>query len=187
MKDKEIIKLIKIGKTEKPIRFLYKEFPKIENNILVSGGDKEIARQIFHDSLILFIEKVEKKDFVASSKLTTFLFGINRFLWKNELRRRQKNIELEWADTLIVSAEDINYEIEKEIKLKTLDKILNQITEKCRTIFELFYFKKQTMQVIAEKLNFSSVNSAKTQKYKCLEKAIKMANEINVELNTIGK
>jgi len=180
MKDDQIINLIKKGKTEKPIKFLYKEFPKIKTNIMLSGGNEEIARQIFHDSLILLIEKVEQKDFVLTSKLSTFLYGINRFLWKNELRKRQKNIELEWADTLIVSAEDINYEQEKELKLKALQQILSRITDKCRAIFEMFYFKKETMQYIAEKLKFSSVNSAKTQKYKCMEKAIKLASEINI-------
>jgi hypothetical protein len=64
MKDNQIITLIKKGRTEKPIQFLYKEFPKIKANILSSGGDEEIARQIFHDSLILLIEKVEKKEFL---------------------------------------------------------------------------------------------------------------------------
>jgi len=180
MKDSQIINLIKQGKTEKPIKFLYKEFPKIKANILSSGGDEEIARQIFHDSLILIIEKIERKDFTLTSKLSTFLYGINRFLWKNELRKRQKNIELEWADTLIVSAEDINYEEEKELKLNALKQILNRITDKCKSIFELFYFRKESMQVIADKLNFTSVNSAKTQKYKCMEKAIQLATDLKL-------
>tara|TARA_B100000809_G_C15093124_1_gene513971 strand:+ start:949 stop:1497 length:549 start_codon:yes stop_codon:yes gene_type:complete len=182
MKDNQIITLIKKGRTEKPIKFLYNEFPKIKANIMSSGGDEEISRQIFHDSLILLIEKIENKDFILTSKITTFLYGINRFLWMNELRKRQKNIELEWSDTLIVSADDINYEAEKEIKLKALEQILSLITEKCKAIFEMFYFKKETMQYIADKLKFTSVNSAKTQKYKCMEKAIKLASEINVEL-----
>ena len=116
------------------------------------------------------IEKVSKDDFKLTSKLTTFLYGINRFLWKNELRKQQKSIELEWKDTLIVAAEDIGYSEEKEIKLKALESILERISDKCKSIFELFYFKKQTMQFIAEKLEYTSVNSAKTQKYKCMGK-----------------
>lgn len=180
MNDKQIIDLIRKGKTEKPIKLLYKEFPKIKAKIMSSGGDDEIARQIFHDSLILLIEKVSRKDFKLTSKLTTFLFGINRFLWKNELRKRQKNIELEWSDTLIVSADDIHYEEEKELKLNALKSILNRITDKCKRIFELFYFQNLSMQEIAEQLKFTTINSAKTQKYKCMEKAIKLAKDINV-------
>lgn len=57
-----------------------------------------------------------KQEFELTSKLSTYLFGINRFLWKNEARRRNKNPELEWKDTLILSAEDIGYSEEKEEK-----------------------------------------------------------------------
>lgn len=177
MNDQDIIKHIRKGQREKAIQELYKEFPKIKINILSSGGDEMIAREIFHDSLILIIEKVNKPDFELTAKLSTFLYGINRFLWKNELRKRRRSLELEWKDTLILTADDIGYNEEKEEKIKILEKVLNQVTEKCKKIFELFYFKKESMAAIASKLNFSSINSAKTQKYKCMEKAIQLAKE----------
>ena len=184
MKDSEIISKIRKGQTERPIKELYKEFPKIKANILSSGGDVEIAEEIFHDSLILLIEKVSNPKFELTSKLTTYLYGINRFMWKNEARKRQKNPELEWKDTLILTAEDLDYDTEKEEKIKMLESILSQITERCKKLFELFYFRKENMKTIAEKLKFSSVNSAKTQKYKCMEKAIFLANEIKKSPST---
>ncbi|UKN00819.1 sigma-70 family RNA polymerase sigma factor [Paracrocinitomix mangrovi] len=181
MTDEKIIAAIRNGKREAAIKELYKEYPKVRVNILSSGGDEEIAREIFHDSLILLMEKVSKKDFELTSKLSTFLYGINRFLWKNELRKRQRSPELEWKDTLILTADDVGYNEEKEEKIKALNHILNQVTEKCKQIFELFYFKKENMNTIAEKLGFTSVNSAKTQKYKCMEKAIKLAKETQTQ------
>jgi RNA polymerase sigma factor (sigma-70 family) len=78
---------------------------------------------------------------------------------------------------LILTADEIGYDEEKEQKMKVLEKVLNQVTERCKKIFELFYFKKESMTEIAKKLEFSSVNSAKTQKYKCMEKAIKLAKQ----------
>lgn len=56
--------------------------------------------------------------------------------------------------------------------------MLTQITDKCRKIFELFYFKKEDMNTIARELDFTSVNSAKTQKYKCMERAIELARQM---------
>ena len=91
---------------------------------------------------------------------------------------KNKNPELEWKDTLILSAEDIGYSEEKEEKIKLLEKVLTQITDKCRKIFELFYFKKEDMNTIARELDFTSVNSAKTQKYKCMERAIELARQM---------
>ena len=177
MRDIDIISKIRKGQRDKAIKELYKEFPRVKANIISSGGNEDIAREIFHDSLILLIEKVSDPKFELTSKLSTYLYGINRFLWKNEARRRQKNPELEWKDTLILSADDLDYNAEKEKELKLLESILDQITERCKKIFELFYFQKENMKAIAEKLNFSSVNSAKTQKYKCMEKAMKLAKE----------
>lgn len=177
MTDQEVISEIRKGRREKAIKLMYKEFPKIKANIISSGGDVEIAQEIFNDSLILLIEKVSNPKFELTAKLSTFLYGINRFLWKNELRKRYKNPELEWSDTLILSAEDLDYNEEKEEKIKILEKVLNQVTERCKKIFELFYFKKKDMNTIANELDFSSVNSAKTQKYKCMERAIELARQ----------
>ena len=175
MKDADIISQIRKGRTNKAIKVLYKEFPKVKANILSSGGDAEIAQEIFHDSLILLIEKVSDSKFELTSKLTTYLYGIARFMWKNEARKRQKNPELEWKDTLILTADDLDYNAEKEAELKMLESVLSQVTERCKQIFELFYFKKENMKTIADRLKFSSVNSAKTQQYKCMEKAMTLS------------
>ncbi|WP_066757429.1 RNA polymerase sigma factor [Crocinitomix algicola] len=184
MKDKEIISRIKKGDTEAAVKVLYKEFPKIRANILSHGGDEDIAQEIFHDSLILLIEKVNERDFKLTSKLSTYLYGINRFMWMNEARKRQKNPEAEWKDTLILTADDLGYDNEKEEELKQLEIILSSVSARCKEIFELFYFKKESMKRIAEILDFSSVNSAKTQKYKCMEKAILMAKELKQPTTT---
>jgi len=187
MTDQEIISDIRAGRREGAIKVMYAEYPKILANIRSSGGDEEIAREVFHDSLILLIEKVSKPEFELTSKLSTYLYGINRFLWKNELRKQRRNPELEWKDTLILSAEDLDYSEEKEEKIKLLDMVLNKVTERCKKIFELFYYKKENMNDIAVKLNFSSVNSAKTQKYKCMESAIAMARQLQTnDYNSAG-
>ncbi|MCT4582273.1 MAG: sigma-70 family RNA polymerase sigma factor [Flavobacteriales bacterium] len=175
MTDQEIIRQIRKGNRNIPLKRLYKEFPKIKKLIISSGGNADIAQEIFNDSLIILLEKIDTEDFVLTSKLTTYLYGINRFLWKNELRKQNKKKELEWRDTLILNHEDLNYDEEKEEKIQLLEKLLNQITEKCKAIIQLFYFEKLSMKQIAERLNYSSVNSAKTQKYKCLENVSKQA------------
>jgi len=181
MTDKEIIKAIRKGKNEKPIRQLYKEFPKVRALILKSGGTEIMAEELFNDSLVLLIEKVQNPKFELTSKMTTYLYGVNRFLMKNELRKQNKhNYDLEWSDTLILSEEDLGYDFEKEEKLSYLEKILDTISEKCKQILRLFYYQKETMESIAKQLEFSSVNSAKTQKYKCIEKASKIAKQMPI-------
>lgn len=178
MKDEELIRNIRSGKRNKALKYLYKEYPKIEANICKSGGTKEEAEEIFSDALILMIEKVCDPKFELTSKLSTYLFGIARFMWMNELKKTKRKYELEWSDTLILLEEDLDFDSEKEERLKQLEEVIAQVSERCQQIFDLFYFKKESMQSIAAQLGFSSVNSAKTQKYKCIEKSIELAKSV---------
>ena len=181
MNEHEIIESIRSGKTEKPIRQLYREFPKIKSLIAAAGGSKSEAQETFHDALVLLIEKVNDPSFELTSKLTTYLYGINRLLWKNKLRKKQSNKELEWKDTLILNNEELGLIEEKEEKLNALEKVLGEISKRCREIFNRFYSQQESMKVIADAMGFSSVNSAKTQKYKCMEQAIKLASVQNLK------
>lgn len=175
MSDREIIAEIRAGRRTASLKALYKEWPKINALILKSGGSSELAQEIFNDSLLLLIEKLEDPRFELTSKLTSYLYGIARFLCLNHLRKEHKSMELEWSDTLILNAADIGCEEEKEEQLKLLDQVLNSISEQCQKLFKLFYYDKLSMMTIADQLNYNSVNSAKTQKYKCLERANKLS------------
>lgn len=180
MTDQEIILSIRRGEHEKALRFLYKEFPKIKQLILKSGCNEVVAQEVFNDSLLLLIEKIQQPAFELTSRLTTYLYGINRFMVKNELRKQNKTAhELEWSDTLILSESDLGYDNEEEERLKKLETILGKLSEKCRRIFELFYFQKASMDEIAKELSYSSVNSAKTQKYKCIEHAFELSQNVS--------
>ena len=64
-----------------------------------------------------------------------------------------------------------------------MEVIIKKLSNKCQLIFERFYYKNESMKNIANALGFSSVNSAKTQKYKCMERAIKLANEFNLKIS----
>lgn len=183
MTDIEIIQNIRKGKRNKALQLLYKEYPKIEANICKSGGTKMEAEEIFSDALILLVEKVSDGQFSLTSKLSTFLYGIARFLWLNELKKTNRKYELEWSDTLILVAEDLDFDNEQEEQLKLLEQVIAQVSEKCQAIFERFYFKKESMQLIADAMGFTSVNSAKTQKYKCLEKATVLAQNLQSKIH----
>lgn len=179
MEEAQIISQIRNGEVDKAIQVLYREFPKVRALISSAGGSSTEARETFHDSLILLIEKVQNPNFQLTAKITTYLYGINRFLWMNKARKKRKNPEMEWADTLIIAADDLNWDEKKEEKLNRLENVLNEISQRCRELFERFYTRKQSMAEIASDMGFSGLASAKTQKYKCMEQAIKLASTTN--------
>ena len=128
------------------------------------------------DDKKIIIEKVESPNFLLSAKLTTYLYGINRFLAQNELKKQRRKKEIEWNDAFQLPPDDFNYNSEKEDKLKRMEQLLTQISKKCLLIFRLFYFENKSMSEIAEELGYTSTNSAKTQKYKCIERAYHLSN-----------
>lgn len=170
------ITLLKTGKQEKAFTRLYKFYPKVEKHICFNSGSKEEALDIFQEALIVLFKKAQTLDTDTDIRLDGFLINTCKLLWNNELRKkkvRQKSGEeglakLEYED-------DIQEQVEKENKLNVIEDVLNKIGEKCKTILELFYYRSFSMDAIAQKLGYKSVKSAKTQKYKCMEHARKLA------------
>jgi len=181
MKDEEIIRQVRSGKPDAAIKVLYREFPKVCGLIIASGGDEAEARATFHDALILVMEKVQDPTFVLTCKLTTYLFGVNRLLWKNKLRKLNSIHEVEWSDTLILTNDDLGIDENQESLIAAMELVLMRISDRCREMLQRFYFKSESMAAIATAMGFTSVNSAKTQKYKCMEHAIRLASDINLQ------
>lgn len=154
---------------------LYRYYPAIQKYILKNSGSKLDAQDIFQESLLLFYSKINEKDFVLTSQLETYLFGISKFLWQNELRKKSSlvnSIKLE-SEPKSRENNDIQELLLKEEKIAKIENVLLNIGEKCKSILELFYRKSKSMLEISKALGFKSVQSAKTQKYKCVERVRK--------------
>jgi len=177
MSDQKIIDLIRKGKHSTAIAKLYKIYPAVESHILASGGNETDAQDIFQDALLIFIKKISNFDFWLSSSISTFLFGICKNLNYERMRKsmKKKSNELQLQDEDITNS--IELFVEEEKKYKELDEVLVKIDKKCLKILQMFYYQKLSMKVIAENLGLKSETSAKTKKYKCLEKARKLASK----------
>ena len=169
MDNKKVTNWLRNGKQEKAFTKLYKLFPKVEKYIHQNSGSKEEALDIFQEGLILLYQKS-----ITDSEIIIEGFVIKscKYLWQNELRKKKVRIgDSEKSDSLIQDDSELELLIEKERKLNQVEEIVNQISKKCQQIFELFYFKSMSMTEIAKKIGYKSIQSAKVQKYKCMEQA----------------
>lgn len=186
MEDNEIVFLIKEGSNSKVFQYLYKHFPMVRKMILSKGGKKEDAEDVFQEALIILSKKVKKEDFVLTAKLSTFLYGICALLWKEELKKRQKmeyvdmNIEMDRA-----SEESIMEAIGGEEQVKLAEKVIGGLGDRCQEILTLYYISSMKLKDIAERMGYSSENTAKNQKYKCLETAKNILRELKSKMNRI--
>lgn len=169
MKSDKIIALIRDKKEDKALRALYNYLPKVKKLICANNGTNEDALDIFQEALIIFCRKATKQNFQLTSSIDTYLYGVCRLLWNNELRKRKQNTTS--LDIDIPDDVDIEQDIEQLSKFKQAEKALNQLGKKCLALLQSFYFKSMSMKAIALAFDFSSEKSARNQKYKCLEKA----------------
>ena len=116
------------------------------------------------------MRNIRKRDFTLTSKLSTYLYGISRYLWKDELRRRNRPIPHELTQGPVEEQVPvINMENEQQTRLA--EKALDELGERCRELLLLFYHGGLKLKDIAARMGYSAENTAKNQKYKCLEAA----------------
>jgi RNA polymerase sigma factor (sigma-70 family) len=170
MEDQKIIELIRNRKHDKVFTALYKYYPVVKKLILSNGGRSEDAEDLYQEALIVFYKKAAEPDFRLSSAISTYLYSICRYMWMDQLKKNQKqnftdieNVQID--ETSFVAA------IENEEQLKLAEKVISELGGRCKELLLLFYFHSKKLKDIAAKMGYNSENTAKNQKYKCLESA----------------
>ncbi|MFC2137112.1 RNA polymerase sigma factor [Bacteroidota bacterium] len=185
--DQQIVDQLKNGDT-KAFKALYADFEKITNFVTQNSGKEEDAKDFFHETLIVFYEKIINDEFELKSKLSTYLYSVCKNLWLYHLRSNKpmiynsinkENASENWEEQL-VNVED-NSEEKEEILNSIIQKI-DELKEPCYSILMMFYFKKLDYKTIAQKLNYKSEKVVKNQKYRCIQKLKESLSEQLLEM-----
>ncbi len=170
MEDQKIIDLIKSQKPDKVFTTLYKYFPVVKKMIVSNGGRSEDAEDIYQEALIVFYKKAAEADFKLSSSINTYLYSVARFMWMDQFKKQQKRAFVD-IEKQHVNESEFSAAIETEDQYKLAEKVISELGERCKELLILFYFQTKKLKDIAKKMGYNSENTAKNQKYKCLEAA----------------
>lgn len=173
MTDSQIIELIKQRKESKAMVKLYGYQNVVKKMILSKGGTSDDSLDIFQEALIILCKKVWQGGFELNSKLDTYIYGICYNLWRDQLKTRKDNLYTEMKDEYPIE-DGLEELMERESKISAIEGVLNKIGEACLKLLKLFYYEKKKIKEIVEILNYSSENTVKVQKYKCIERAKNM-------------
>lgn len=171
-----IVEQLRSNKSKTALATLYQSFPMIRQLIRSNGGNEADAQDVFQDALLVLYRNAQTTDFKLTCTPSTYLYSVSRYLWKDIQKKRQREVSLEHdvrQDTSI--EEDIDFHQQQEHKAAQLSRVFQQLGDKCQAILKAYYYQKQSMKEIAIAFNYGSINSAKTQKYKCIERAKKIA------------
>jgi RNA polymerase sigma factor (sigma-70 family) len=179
-KNKEIIEGLYSGNQE-VFNDLYEyEFPKVVKLVTQNSGSVDNARDIFQDALVILMEKVFYKELHLSCSIGTYLYAISQNLWLSKLRRNKFFISLCKLSFNNSELEVRIIEVENEPEnVEGITIAIENLGNPCKQLLELFYYKNQSWDDIANTLGYSNGASARNQKYKCLERLRKQLADIN--------
>jgi DNA-directed RNA polymerase specialized sigma24 family protein len=143
---------------------LYKNtFPPVARYISRRGGSFDEAKDVFHDALVIYYEKVIAGSPAININETAYLGGIARHLWLKKHKANLLSKPLENMD--IQDDEDDN-----KPSYNRVARLLEKAGNRCMELLKSFYYDQVPLEDIATAFGFSGMRSATVQKYKCLEK-----------------
>lgn len=157
---------------DKAFKYMYQHHYKvIEKFILANNGKTSDAEDVFQDAMITFFHQVKNNGLELNCSLQTYLYSICRNLWLKKLRKNKRTIELTDVIKQYVTVKENHFDtlIEKEEK-SLVAQMLNHLGKDCKQILLFFYFEKNRMSEIADKMNLANEQVAKNKKSNCMKK-----------------
>lgn len=150
-------------------------FQPILKFVLKNSGSKEDAEDLYQDSIIILIEKMQNDNFVLTASLKTYLVAIAKNLWLKKLHLRKNITKISIDSNLLYDELEEDIKNEKSIIEKFQEYIL-KITDHCQEIIEDYLTKKNNENLFL-KYGYKSKESYQTQKNKCIKQIKKFRNE----------
>jgi DNA-directed RNA polymerase specialized sigma24 family protein len=150
-----------------------KVFPVVAQLVHTMGGSFEDAKDIFHDALVIFMEKTSQFPVPDIRSEKAYITGIAKHLWLRKHQQDRCRISLSDMEKDITIPEDYFPTVDD----KRLLHFLKLVGKKCMDLLRAFYFRRLPLKKMVNELGYSNEHSASVQKYKCLEKVRNVVKE----------
>ena len=117
-----------------------------------SYGTEEDAKDIFHDSIIVFYKKCTQPEFELTARISTFIYAIAQNKWKDKLRKKRyyANSTRDTEELLQVDEKEDAF----DQLYNAINSLLESIGSPCKDLILLHEYKKLSFKVIAKKQEF---------------------------------
>lgn len=165
---------------KKALEVIYKDSSlrrKIIAFVKSKGGGEEDAKDVLHETLIIFNKNIQNDQYKNNGSLRNYFFGIAKLYWLASKRILLKEKIERTADNPIndkqENVSDVIILLEKK---KALNLVIAQLGERCQKILTL-WGHDESMEKIAEVMGFQDKNAAKKEAYRCRERIKKYLEE----------
>jgi len=146
-------------------------FQSIRNHVLKNSGSEADVSDIFQDAVIELYKQITDGSLNLTSDLKGYFFGIARNLWRVQLRRRKRIVDLE-TDL----SDDEGTDAEDYILERIVNRVFQRLKPDAQTILRLFS-EGNSYEEIAEKMNLKNETYARRKKYLSKEALIGLIKE----------
>ncbi len=156
------------------IREIYSEYyPSIvalvkKNKI----GNEDDAWGIFQEALALILVKAREPNFELTSSFFSFFYGICKFLWKNESKKKYRTEVTFEDDSTYINEVNIETVIHESNQMNLYREKFKELGERCQKLLEL-RFGRISFKEIVKIMGYANENAAKQQGFKCKQQLIK--------------
>jgi RNA polymerase sigma factor (sigma-70 family) len=136
------------------------------------GGSEDDAADIFQEAILVFIEQVRQNKFRGDSSIKTYLTGIAKNLWFNELRSRDRrnNREANYVKQEDGAAEeDAHHRIYNRENKQKLMNVFEQIGDVCKKLLTGYYYENLSMKEMLVLFNYDNEQVLRNKKSKCMK------------------
>lgn len=172
------------------VRYIYKKyFPMVANYIRKNNGSDDDAKDIFQEGIIVLFQKTQSADFqLVDTSIKTYLYRVCQNIWLKRLegagrRKQRESIYEYWTAT---DAQIADNEIDTDTIIAQIPQLLDQLGEPCKGILIAYYFGKKSMTEIAQIHGHKDADSAKNQKYKCLNRLKKKVATMPIQQQNLS-
>jgi RNA polymerase sigma factor (sigma-70 family) len=146
-------------------------FAAIKNHVLRNSGSADDVADVFQDSIIVLYRQITEENLNLTTDLKGYFFGIARNIWSAQLRKNQKNTELDV---------DIPDDDPEESADPLLERVVSRAFQKLKPDQQLIlslFSDGHSYEEIAARMDLKSELYARRKKYLCKEALLDLVKE----------
>jgi len=181
MTDIEMIRMIRT-KNQRGLTLLYESYrPEFMSWIMkFTGCSGEDASEYYQAAVLIMYDNIHNGRLEdLRSSLKTYLFSIGKnLIWDhNRQQGRAEKVKAEYYLQMHMWNNNEREQSIEESNLNLVSRCFEQLGNPCHTLLDMFYYQRKSLEEITTELNYKNTDSAKNQKYKCLERLRKLVEE----------
>ena len=158
--------------SDREIEALYHEFrDEFLRNTARYPLSEESRIDIYQDAFVALYDMIMFKKKEIKTGYKNYLFGIGRNMIIDKIKLEIK--EREFKDELLSyqHTDDLSYNDTPALNpmQEMINEALGQISESCRKLLVLFYFRQYSIEAIMHSMNYANENVTKSNKSRCLK------------------